>query len=92
MGAKLWYRSCPAVSHISNLTVSSFTARVCEKKAAPMVDSWNSTNWPFTNRRTRLDLPAPTSPRRTWAGYNRTEQRKQARVSVRRVAVQRNKP
>jgi hypothetical protein len=39
MGAKLWYRSCPAVSHISNFTVSSLTARVCEKKAAPMVDS-----------------------------------------------------
>ncbi|CAA7410649.1 unnamed protein product [Spirodela intermedia] len=36
MGAKLWYLSCPAVSQISNLTVASFTANVCEKNAAPM--------------------------------------------------------
>jgi hypothetical protein len=27
------------VSQISNFTVSSFTAKVCEKKAVPMVDS-----------------------------------------------------
>nr|UBT01701.1 NAC transcription factor 97 [Litchi chinensis] len=36
IGAKLWYRSWPAVSHISNLTVASFTANVCEKNAAPI--------------------------------------------------------
>jgi hypothetical protein len=40
MGAKLWYLSCPAVSQISNLTVSSLTAKVWEKKAAPIVDSY----------------------------------------------------
>jgi len=39
MGAKLWYLSCPAVSQISNFTVASFTASVCEKNAAPIVDS-----------------------------------------------------
>jgi hypothetical protein len=40
MGAKLWYLSCPAVSQISNFTVSSLTDKVWEKKAAPMVDSF----------------------------------------------------
>ena len=40
MGAKLWYLSWPAVSQISNFTVASFTANVCEKKAAPIVDSY----------------------------------------------------
>lgn len=99
MGAKLWYLSCPAVSQISNFTVASLTATVCEKNAAPIVDScgftpqfehkqhrnpnpqikkpwvwkrwdqkstWNSRNWPLTNRRTRLDFPAPMSPNNTW--------------------------
>jgi hypothetical protein len=39
MGAKLWYLSCPAVSQISNFTVVSFTANVCVRNAAPIVDS-----------------------------------------------------
>jgi hypothetical protein len=34
MGAKLWYRSCPAVSQISNFTVVSLRQTVCVKKAA----------------------------------------------------------
>ena len=34
MGAKLWYRSCPAVSQISNLTVVSSKQTVCVRKAA----------------------------------------------------------
>lgn len=28
--------------------------------------TWNSRNWPLTKRKTRLDFPAPISPRRTW--------------------------
>lgn len=40
MGAKLWYLSWPAVSQISNFTVASLTANVCEKNAAPIVDSY----------------------------------------------------
>lgn len=35
-----------------------------ESRARKM--TWNSRNWPFTKRRTRLDLPAPMSPRSTW--------------------------
>lgn len=58
MGAKLWYLSCPAVSQISNFTVSSFTANVCEKNAAPIVDSYK-----FTIKRSinikRETIPAP---------------------------------
>ena len=34
MGAKLWYRSCPAVSQISNFTVVSSRHTVCVRKAA----------------------------------------------------------
>lgn len=34
MGARLWYRSWPAVSQISNLTVVSSKQTVCVKKAA----------------------------------------------------------
>lgn len=31
----------------------------------PIVLSWNSWNWPFTNRSTRLDLPTADSPSKT---------------------------
>lgn len=31
----------------------------------PMVLSWNSWNWPLTNRSTKLDLPTADSPSRT---------------------------
>ena len=34
MGAKLWYRSCPAVSQISNLTVVSSRQTDWVRKAA----------------------------------------------------------
>lgn len=34
MGAKLWYRSCPAVSQISNFTVVSSRHTVWVRKAA----------------------------------------------------------
>lgn len=46
MGARDLYRSCPAVSQISNLTVV-FSSRemVCVRKAAPMVDSLYESNW-----------------------------------------------
>ena len=37
----------------------------CVRKAAPMVDSWYSKNWPRTNRRTRDDLPTAESPKST---------------------------
>ena len=56
---------CPAVSHISNLTVVSSRQSVCVRKAAPMVDSWNSWNWPLTNRSTRDDFPTADSPSKT---------------------------
>lgn len=46
MGARDLYRSCPAVSQISNLTVV-FSSRemVCVRKAAPIVDSLYESNW-----------------------------------------------
>ena len=57
--------TCPAVSHISNLTTQSDSCTVCVKKAAPMVLSWYSKNWRFTNRSTREDLPTALSPNNT---------------------------
>ena len=65
MGARLWYLSWPAVSQISNLTVVSSRQTVWVRKAAPMVLSWYSWNWPLTKRSTRLDLPTADSPRST---------------------------
>jgi len=53
------------VSQISNFTVVSSRQTVCVKKAAPIVLSWYSWNWPFTKRSTRLDLPTADSPSRT---------------------------
>lgn len=45
MGASDLYRSWPAVSHISNLTVVlSSREMVCVRKAAPMVDSLYESN------------------------------------------------
>jgi hypothetical protein len=42
------YLSCPAVSHISNLTVVfSSSDIVCVKKAAPIVLSLYESNWPW---------------------------------------------
>lgn len=50
MGAKDLYLSCPAVSHISNLTVVvSSSDIVCVKKAAPIVLSLYESNWSFEN-------------------------------------------
>ena len=57
IGARLWYRSWPAVSQISNLTVVSSKHTVCVKKAAPIVDSWYSWKCPLTKRSTRLLFP-----------------------------------
>lgn len=53
MGASDLYRSWPAVSQISNLTVV-FSSRdmVWVRKAAPMVDSRYESNWSLTNLRT----------------------------------------
>ena len=34
--------------------------------------TWNSTNCPLTKRKTRLDFPAPTSPRRTWKIFQKS--------------------
>jgi hypothetical protein len=45
MGASDLYRSWPAVSQISNLTVVfSSSEMVCVRKAAPMVDSLYESN------------------------------------------------
>lgn len=38
---------------------------VCVKNAAPIVLSWNSWNWPFTNRNTNDDFPTADSPNNT---------------------------
>ena len=42
MGAREWYLSCPAVSQISNFTVTSSTHTVCVRKAAENKHALNS--------------------------------------------------
>lgn len=59
------YLSWPAVSQISNLTAVSSMHTVCVRKAAPIVLSWNSWNWPLTKRNTNDDLPTADSPNST---------------------------
>lgn len=69
----------PSAVHWCQAVVSSLTScipyftfyvvssrhTVWVRKAAPMVLSWNSWNWPFKKQSTRLDLPTAGSPRST---------------------------
>lgn len=65
MGAKLLYRSWPAVSQISNFTTSfsGSSTIVSVKNAAPMVGSWKEWNSFRTNCVTKHDFPTAESPR-----------------------------
>ena len=58
--------SCHVASQKRELACRAW--RASPRAASP---AWKSKNWPFTNRSTRLDLPAPMSPSRTWASERR---------------------
>eukprot|EP01022_Parablepharisma_sp_SALTPOND_P006123 TRINITY_DN1247_c0_g1_i1.p1 TRINITY_DN1247_c0_g1~~TRINITY_DN1247_c0_g1_i1.p1 ORF type:complete len:1815 (+),score=205.72 TRINITY_DN1247_c0_g1_i1:2854-8298(+) len=65
--AKLRYFSCPAVSHMLNLTVvfSSGTSTVFAMNMAPSVEGFSALNWLNVKRWRMLVLPTPEFPKST---------------------------
>jgi hypothetical protein len=59
------------------LTQKQQPQRVLTQYKPPMVLSWYSWNWPFTNRSTRLDLPTLDSPKHQRVKKRRSKDQKE---------------